>query len=143
MIIKEVLSDYKAIYDILKKNDEIEQKETYFVNEIVKRENKNIKHIISIIEVIIPLLLFVMATIFMIVMHKSDIITKFLIGTIWLLCGTILGIVVLMLNVRIINRKIENKEKVIAIARKVILIETFVGGLIMICIHLSYIFIIK
>lgn len=48
-----------------------------------------------------------------------------------------------MLNVRIINKKIKNKEKVISVAERVILIEKFLGELIMICTHLSYLIIIK
>lgn len=146
MIIKEVFEDYKALYNILNKdvdNKENIEPQTYFVNEIIKKENKDIKYITVIIELIIPLLIFVAVTIFAIVMYKSDFITKFFIGIIWLLCGTLLGIVVLMLNVRIINKKIENKEKVIDIAKKVILIEKFLGELILISTHLSYLFIIK
>lgn len=146
MIIKDVFEDYKALYNILNKdvdNKENIEPQTYFVNEIIKKENKDIKYITVIIELIIPLLIFVAVTIFAIVMYKSDFITKFFIGIIWLLCGTLLGIVVLMLNVRIINKKIENKEKVIDIAKKVILIEKFLGELILISTHLSYLFIIK
>lgn len=146
MIIKDVFEDYKALYNILNKdvdNKENIEPQTYFVNEIIKKENKDIKYITLIIELIIPLLIFVAVTIFAIVMYKSDFITKFFIGIIWLLCGTLLGIVVLMLSVRIINKKIENKEKVIDIAKKVILIEKFLGELILISTHLSYLFIIK
>ena len=61
MIIKEVFNDYKALYKMLNKRiDENEKEikpETYFVREILKREDKNVKYIVSIIELIIPLLL--------------------------------------------------------------------------------------
>ncbi len=145
MIIKEVFNDYKALYKMLNKRiDEKEIKpETYFVREILKREDKNVKYIVSIIEFIIPLLLFIIITIIAILMHKSDFIIKFFIGIMWLLFSILLGIVVLMLNVRIINKKIKNKEKVISVAERVILIEKFLGELIMICTHLSYLIIIK
>ncbi len=147
MIIKEVFNDYKALYKILNKRiDENEKEikpETYFVREILKREDKNVKYIVSIIEFIIPLLLFIIITIIAILMHKSDFIIKFFIGIMWLLFSILLGIVVLMLNVRIINKKIKNKEKVISVAERVILIEKFLGELIMICTHLSYLIIIK
>ena len=147
MIIKEVFNDYKALYKILNKRiDENEKEikpETYFVREILKREDKNVKYIVSIIEFIIPLLLFIIITIIAILMHKSDFIIKFFIGIMWLLFSILLGIVVLMLNVRIINKKIKNKEKVISVAKRVILIEKFLGELIMICTHLSYLIIIK
>ena len=117
MIIKEVFNDYKALYKMLNKRiDENEKEikpETYFVREILKREDKNVKYIVSIIEFIIPLLLFIIITIIAILMHKSDFIIKFFIGIMWLLFSILLGIVVLMLNVRIINKKIKNKEKVI------------------------------
>ena len=63
MIIKEVFNDYKALYKMLNKRiDENEKEikpETYFVREILKREDKNVKYIVSIIEFIIPLLLFI------------------------------------------------------------------------------------
>ncbi len=147
MIIKEVFNDYKALYKMLNKRiDENEKEikpETYFVREILKREDKNVKYIVSIIEFIIPLLLFIIITIIAILMHKSDFIIKFFIGIMWLLFSILLGIVVLMLNVRIINKKIKNKEKVISVAERVILIEKFLGELIMICTHLSYLIIIK
>ncbi len=147
MIIKEVFNDYKALYKMLNKRiDENEKEikpETYFVREILKREDKNVKYIVSIIELIIPLLLFIIITIIAILMHKSDFIIKFFIGIMWLLFSIPLGIVVLMLNVRIINKKIKNKEKVKSVAERVILIEKFLGELIMICTHLSYLIIIK
>ena len=147
MIIKEVFNDYKALYKMLNKRiDENEKEikpETYFVREILKREDKNVKYIVSIIEFIIPLLLFIIITIIAILMHKSDFIIKFFIGIMWLLFSILLGIVVLMLNVRIINKKIKNKEKVISVAERVILIEKFLCELIMICTHLSYLIIIK
>ena len=140
MIIKQVFNDYIALYNILNKTKEDNETEvqTYFVNEILKREDKSVKYLVSIIEIMIPLLIFITVTIIAILMFKSDFITKFIIGLIWLLCGFFLEIVVLMTNVRIINKKIQSKEKVTHVAEKVVLIGKFLLELIMICAHMSY-----
>lgn len=147
MIIKQVFNDYKALYKMFNKRVDENEKEikvqTYFVNEILKREDINEKYLVSIIEFIIPFLIFVAVTIIAILMFKSDFITKFFIGIIWLLCSTILETVVLMINVRIINRKIEDKAKVIDISEKVVLIVKFLWDLIMICTHMSYLIFLK
>lgn len=89
MIIKQVFNDYIALYNILNKTKEDNETEvqTYFVNEILKREDKSVKYLVSIIEIMIPLLIFITVTIIAILMFKSDFITKFIIGLIWLLCG--------------------------------------------------------
>ena len=77
MIIKEVLNDYKNLYTILhRKIDEKEKNiryQEYFVREVLKNE-KNNKRINSIIELLIPLTMFIIVTTIAILNYEMKIL---------------------------------------------------------------------
>lgn len=144
MIIKEVLNDYKNLYTILHRrideNEENISYQEYFVREVLKNE-KNSKKINSIIEILIPLIIFIIVTTIAILNYKEDFVIKFCIGIVWLAVSIILEIVILMLNIRIINKKVKNRQKATKLSERIIVIEKFLFEFIMISAHISYLII--
>ena len=144
MIIKEVLNDYKNLYTILhRKIDEKEKNiryQEYFVREVLKNE-KNNKRINSIIELLIPLTMFIIVTTIAILNYEENFEIKFCIGIVWLAVTIILETVILMLNVRIINKRVKNRENAIKLCEKIKITEKFLFEFIMISTHLSYLII--
>lgn len=142
MIIKEVFKDYKYLYDIFNrekdKKDQNLRVEEYFVREITKRGQNNI---VSVIEVIIPLILFIAITIIAILNYKADFILKYCIGIVWLVISIFLETVILMINVRIMNKKVKNREKSPKLIERIIIAEKFLFEFIVISAHLAYLLI--
>ena len=112
----------------------------YFVREVLKNE-KNNKRINSIIELLIPLTMFIIVTTIAILNYEENFEIKFCIGIVWLAVTTILETVILMLNVRIINKRVKNRERTIKLSERIILTEKFLFEFIMISTHLSYLII--